>query len=197
MSALADPPVAVLFVDDEPALLRTIARSLTGAPMEVLTAIGAYEALSMMSERRVDVLVSDIDMPEMNGIELVRTARREHPRTLRMLLTGRATLDKAVHAINDGEVVRFFGKPFEAPVFVAEIDALRARIRQNRGDRETESRRARRAELSRWLEARYPGSTRVDRGEGGEITLDLLAVFADLDEGHLPAIARDLLRKEG
>src|SRR5438552_10334436 len=85
--------VSVLFVDDEPAMLRAIERTLREAPFEVLTAGSGAVALSILATRMVDVLVSDIDMPEMNGIELVRRVRRKHPATLRMLLTGAATTD--------------------------------------------------------------------------------------------------------
>src|SRR5438132_4103196 len=86
--------ISVLFVDDELSVLRSIRRVLQSAPLEVLVAWGPQEAMETLAARPIDVLVLDVDMPEMTGLELARIARRDHPNTLRMLLTGHATLDK-------------------------------------------------------------------------------------------------------
>ena len=65
--------ISVLFVDDEPLVLNAIVRAVSGLPFEVLSAASGEEALAMLEQRRVDVLVSDIDMPGMSGLELMRT----------------------------------------------------------------------------------------------------------------------------
>jgi DNA-binding NtrC family response regulator len=191
-----DEPISVLFVDDEAAVLRSIARSLAHAAIDVLTANCAGEALSILDLRHIDVLVTDVDMPDMNGLELALIARRDHPDTLRMLLTGHATLDKAMHAINEGEVLRFFTKPFEPVIFLEEIEALEGRIRQMRAQREELSRDQQRHELEEWLTVRYPGALHVQRTDDGEVIVDLLAVLADIDEDRLPSQARNLVRRE-
>ena len=173
--------VSVLFVDDEPSVLRSIRRTLVDAPLEVLTAFDADEAVSVLESRRVDVLVSDIDMHGMTGLELVAHARKNHPTTLRMLLSGQSTLHRALQAINEGEVVRFFPKPFDTGVFRSTLESLAGRIAQMRRDGEDRAQAARRREVHRWMEERYPGSTSVARTDEGAILVDDTTVVASLE----------------
>lgn len=164
--------VTALFVDDEPAVLRFVARALQGSPVEVLTASGAEEALALMRRRAVDVLISDIDMPGMTGIELIKLVRVEFPETLRMLLTGAGTMDRALAAINEGEVHRFLGKPFDAVLFRATMRSLIERILALRQSRDRDLRAARRGELHRWVEETFPGTLEVERNERGEVEIE-------------------------
>jgi DNA-binding NtrC family response regulator len=166
------PPLAILFVDDEPAILRSIARALQGTRFEVLSAASAADALALMRQRDVDVLVSDIDMPGMTGIELLAVARSEFPTTLRMLLTGAATMPRALAAINEGEVHRFLTKPFDLELFVATMTALAARIERLRREGELDAREAHREGFFRWVERAFPGTLAVARNERGEVVLD-------------------------
>ena len=177
-----DVAICVLFVDDEAMLLRSIQRNLVGAPFEVIVALGPERALAVMRSRRIDVLVSDIDMPVMTGLELVRLVRREFPTTLRMLLTGEGTLDRAVDAINEGEVVRFFTKPLSPPRFRQIISDLTPRIQRLRSEGEIEAHKARLAELSRWAEDHFPDVTRVETTTKGEVVIDLPELLRALDE---------------
>jgi len=165
-------PIAILFVDDEPKVLKAIERSLATAACEVLTAPGAREALAILDARPVDLLVSDIDMPGMSGLELVKLARARHPATIRMLLTGRGTLEKAIASINEGEVLRFFTKPFDVRLFRRTLLSLVERIDRLRREGVERAREARRAQLLAWMAARFPGSTEVARDERGELILD-------------------------
>jgi two-component system probable response regulator PhcQ len=176
------PTLTILFVDDEPAVIRAISRLVIAqTPFNVLTATSGKEALDLLRTCSVDVLVSDIDMPKMNGLELVRLARREFPSTLRILLTGAATMDRAVNAINEGEVVRFFSKPFDADLFVRALGELAERVRRLRLERQEEAQRERRNELFRWIEERYPGALAFERGRGGEVVIDVARLRAFVD----------------
>jgi len=173
--------VTVLFVDDEPAVIRAISRLLaTQTGFEILTATRGEEALEVMRAHNIDVLVSDIDMPEMSGLELVRLARREFPTTLRILLTGAATMDRAINAINEGEVVRFFAKPFEVAAFTHAFNELGERILMLRRERYAEAQRERCAELFQWIEAHFPGTLDFERNESGEVVLDTARLKAYL-----------------
>ncbi len=167
-----EPMVAVLFVDDEPAVLRSIVRALRGSSFEVLAADGAADALALMRERHIDVLVTDIDMPGMSGLELVKLARREFPATLRMLLTGAGTMARTLEAINEGEVYRFFSKPFDFELFQATMRGLVNRLERLRRDGEAEARAARRKELHQWIEQTFPGTFEIARGDDGAIVVD-------------------------
>jgi DNA-binding response OmpR family regulator len=185
-----DPATAimtVLFVDDEPAILRSIVRGLGGSPFEVLTAPSAAAALALMRQRRVDVLISDLDMPEVTGLELLQLVRGEFPATLRMLLTGAGTMDRAIEAINEGEVHRFFTKPFDFELFLATMKRLAERIEKLRGDRYLDAHKARRDEFYRWVEDAFRGTLDVPRNDRGELVVDLPPEVLRLLDGPAPS----------
>ncbi len=102
----------ILFVDDEPDLLAAIARNLRSEHFTVATASSAAEALDMLAKAGpFAVIVSDLRMPGMDGIGLLRTARELYPDTVRVLFTGQPDLDNAVAAVNEGAIFRFINKP--------------------------------------------------------------------------------------
>jgi len=153
----------VVCVDDEPVVLSTIARCLKREPFEVRATGSPSEALGWIAVDDVAVLVSDYDMPEMTGAQLAGHARRIRPETVRILLTGKRTLETAIDGINQGEIFRFLEKPFDPDVL---SQVVHAAIERNRellaatGDRE---RRARREALRAALESEYPGISDVNR----------------------------------
>ena len=166
--------VTILFVDDEPLVIRAISRMVAeDTGFRVFTATSGAEALGILRTWAVDVLVSDIDMPQMNGLELVRIARRDFPSTLRILLTGAVTMDRAVEAINEGEVVRIFTKPFELETFTRTLSAFGERILRLRRERYAEAQRERCEEFFRWIEERYPGTLDFERNESNEVVIDV------------------------
>lgn len=156
----------ILCVDDEPEVLEGLRRTLRREPYRLLTATSAAEALRTIAADSVDVIVSDIDMPGTNGLELVARIRREHPEIVRLLLTGDASLEAAIDAINQGEVHRFLTKPWDN-------DELR-RTLHDAIDRLDELRRAATAaaavsvrdQLLESLERSHPGITRIERTDG-------------------------------
>jgi DNA-binding NtrC family response regulator len=184
-------PITILLADDEPQLLRALRRTLADLPAELLTAPNGGEALERLRERRIDVLVADIDMPVLDGLGLVRAARRESPATWRILMTGAATMDRTIAAINDGEVVRFFTKPFDPREFHDEMAAIVARAERQRREGVHEARRAQREALLAWLGERFPGADRVEREEDGSVRVDLDDVRAALADAG--PVARKLV----
>ena len=101
----------VLFVDDNCRVTEGIRRALRDWPFEILTANSASEALRLMAEREIAVIVSDEQMPEMRGSELLAVVLERHPETVRLILTGKANLDTAIDAVNRAGVHRFLRKP--------------------------------------------------------------------------------------
>jgi len=102
----------VLFVDDErPNLIAW--RATCGGEFDALTAQSGEEALRLMREHEVAVLVADQRMPHQTGVELLEEARRAFPRTVRMLITAHADAHSAADAINRGQVFRYLRKPWE------------------------------------------------------------------------------------
>ncbi len=101
----------VLLVDDEPHVLAGLKRSLHHEPYRIVTAESGRESLEIMATEKVDLIIADQEMPEMVGTELLRRVAIKYPDAVRFMLTGKATLEVAIEAINSGEISRFFTKP--------------------------------------------------------------------------------------
>lgn len=86
----------VLLVDDEPDFLSVIARRLERRECTVVTAESGVAALAILEEQPVDVVILDVKMPEMDGIETLRRIRSGFPETEVIMLTGHADLDVAI-----------------------------------------------------------------------------------------------------
>jgi response regulator RpfG family c-di-GMP phosphodiesterase len=119
----------ILCVDDEPKVLEGLERVMH-RKCTLLTATSGEEALRLLAgPEPIDVIVSDMRMPRMNGAALLAECRKRSPDTVRLLLTGQADLESAISAVNDGHVFRFLTKPCPSPVF---LEALTAAIEQHR-----------------------------------------------------------------
>jgi two-component system, probable response regulator PhcQ len=101
----------ILLVDDEPHITEALKRALRKEPYTFLTAISAAEAETLLATHSVDAIISDEQMPGISGSEFLTRARKNYPNAIRMILSGQASLEAAVRAINEGEVYRFFLKP--------------------------------------------------------------------------------------
>ncbi len=104
-------PEKILVVDDEPNLLNAIKRQLRGR-FNITTAEGGQQGLKVLKdESPFAIVISDMRMPEMNGIQFLREVTKKSPDSVRMMLTGNADIETAVHAVNDGNIFRFLTKP--------------------------------------------------------------------------------------
>ena len=104
----------LLIVDDERRVLASLKRHLRSEPYDIHTAGEGGEALEILERREVGVILSDLMMPAMDGIALLERVEREHPDTVRLLLTGRGRYETAVSAINRSRVFGFLTKPWSA-----------------------------------------------------------------------------------
>jgi DNA-binding NtrC family response regulator len=137
-----------------------------------MSADSPIEALRILGSQQVAVLVSDFEMPEMTGVELSVKARDLQPETVRMMLTGRNSLETAMDGINIGEVFRFLSKPFNPDVLRREVAAA---IEHHREIADVASERltvVRRRRVFDALEADFPGITLVPRDDDGGYLLD-------------------------
>jgi DNA-binding NtrC family response regulator len=163
----------VICVDDDAELLATIVRTLKREPsLDVRWTTRPSEALAWVSSESAAVLLSDYEMPEMTGAQLAGYAKTLRPETVRILLTGRRTLETAVDGINQGEIFRFMGKPFEERALrqaVLEGVHRHQELLALSGDRQ---RRERRDALRDALEAEYPGISEVGHDDVLEVTAD-------------------------
>jgi signal transduction histidine kinase len=125
-----------MVVDDEVGLCQTLSTILEVDGWDVVTANSGDEALSIFSqtqetEKAVDLLITDISMPRMTGIELVRELRKREILIPVLVISGRGTKDAAVEMMRLG-AVDFIDKPFSANVFHERIAAAMQRIIQNK-----------------------------------------------------------------
>lgn len=101
----------ILFVDDEQNLLDAMEVALRGR-FNLHTALGPQQGLEMVrSFGPYAVVVSDLKMPGMSGIDFLAKVREMSPATMRIMLTGHGDMESAMEAVNRGEVFRFFTKP--------------------------------------------------------------------------------------
>ena len=107
-----DEKRTILFVDDEVRLLRSIERGLIEQPYHLLFAETGEQALRTLAEREVHVLVTDMRMPEMTGLELLKVVKEKYPHIVRIVLSGYTQVSMLLAAINQGEIFRFITKPW-------------------------------------------------------------------------------------
>lgn len=119
----------ILFVDDEENILLSIKRELRKR-FDIHTALGGDLALeTLKTQGPFAVIVSDMRMPSMDGVQLLSTVKELYPDTVRLMLTGNADQGTAIEAVNKGQIFRFLNKPCPTSVLVM---ALALALRQYR-----------------------------------------------------------------
>ncbi len=163
----------VLVVDDDLDVADALVRSLRQHGYTVLLAHDGVEALEVLRASAVDVLLTDIDMPGMDGVTLAAHVREEKPDVVRILLTGNARLETALSAINRGEVHRYLTKPWVPAVLLSTLDDAFAR-RAELARLTSADHTARRLGAARdALEREFPGITQA-RTEAGAYIVEPL-----------------------
>lgn len=167
-----DVRARILIVDDEEFVLNALERSLRLDGHEVIKCQDPFQAIEVLKEREVDVIISDHLMPQMKGLDLLREARTLRPEAIRILLTGHADLQLALRAINEGQVYRFFTKPWDDETLRLDV-RLAVESRRLRDENERLAQEVdRQAAVLQELEARYPGISSVRRSETGAVIID-------------------------
>ncbi len=103
----------ILCVDDEPNILSSLRRLFRAQGYQVLTAESGKDGLKILETETVDLVISDMRMPEMDGARFLEHVRERWPGTLRLLLTGYADIQSILDAINRGEIYRYITKPWD------------------------------------------------------------------------------------
>ena len=107
------PPATILCVDDEPNILSALRRIFRPKGYKVLVAESGRAGLELLQNEQVDLVISDMRMPEMDGAQFLAKVRDQWPDTVRMLLTGYADVNAIIEAINRGEIYRYITKPWD------------------------------------------------------------------------------------
>jgi len=109
--------IAILFVDDEQDTLGSLKRFLRKEPYIKYFASSGKEALELLETHDITILLTDLRMPEMTGMELINRVKIRYPDIVRVILSGIHDIDQIIESINTGEVFRFIPKPIEPEGF--------------------------------------------------------------------------------
>ncbi len=107
----------VLFVDDEEVVLRSIERGFLEEPYNKLFAISGEEALEIMEQEAIHIIVTDMRMPGMDGLELLKAVKKKYPHIIRLVLSGYAQSSSLMLAIHNEGVFEFVPKPWRLTEF--------------------------------------------------------------------------------
>ena len=126
----------VLFVDDDPQILKAFKRGLRKR-FDLTTAEGGAEGLEILrNDGPFAVVISDQQMPGMDGVTFLKEVRQKAPLTVRMMLTGNADQQTAIDAVNDGQIFRFLNKPCEPDQLGIAVEAAQQYHRHLAAERE-------------------------------------------------------------
>jgi response regulator RpfG family c-di-GMP phosphodiesterase len=179
----------VVIVDDEPHVLTALQRLLRDEPYTLSTTTQPTDAIEIVKQAPVSLIISDYQMPEMTGVELFKTVKAICSETIRIILTGKADMAATIRAINEGEVFRFITKPWDD-------EDLKITIRHAlmQYDLWTENRQlvrtvqAQRQALAD-IERQYPGITKGPEAKRGGTEVYVI------DEAELPETMEELVMK--
>ncbi len=111
-------------MDDEKSILKAIKRELVEAEFDVMTANSARKALDILTEDTIDIVVSDIKMPEISGIDFLKTVKEKYPHIHRVILSGYVEEEGVFIAIQQGIATTYFVKPWKAEVLRDKLEHI-------------------------------------------------------------------------
>lgn len=162
----------ILIVDDEQNVLNSLVRALRlhrDGELEFETFNDPYEALKRCALAEFDIVISDFNMPQMTGVEMLSAIKQIAPATVRMMLSAATEFGTVTSAINEAEVFRYISKPWDNAQLLTDIDA--ALEQRDRLKAEYDRLTSPEARAARDLENEEPGLTKVKWGPNGEIIL--------------------------
>lgn len=171
-------PATLLLVDDEASILSALRRIFRPWGYRVLVAGSGAEGLDILSQEPVDLVLSDMQMPQMNGAQFLGRVREAWPAIVRIVLTGYADIGSTIAAINQGEIHRYITKPWDDQDLVLQVrQALERKALEEeklRLERLTQQQNIELRELNQNLDAKVR-----------ERTADLRTALEQLDQAHV------------
>jgi response regulator RpfG family c-di-GMP phosphodiesterase len=133
---IAPPSAKILFVDDDAAMVETFQQVALNR-FNADTALGGEQALDLIRRKGpYAVLISDMSMPGMNGVQFLEQAQKLSPDAVRIMVTGNLDQRTAVDAVNRGQIFRFLNKPFALSSLVLAIELALKHYEMLRAERE-------------------------------------------------------------
>jgi DNA-binding NtrC family response regulator len=159
----------LLLVDDDPALLRALKLELLGQGYVLHFAHSAAEALRMLYEFPINIVLTDHYMPDKSGVQLLCQVKEDFPYVVRGLITGEPDVSLYMRAVNDGQIHFIIHKPWVREELRATVRKAESRAVASRSGREDG---AGNAEAIIALHSQHPGITQVRRTKSGAIVID-------------------------
>ncbi len=184
-------PLRLLIAEDERPLRALLFEELQEPGREIRLAANGLEALDLLKEEKFDLLITDIKMPGMSGIELLKEAKRLQPHLLVIIITGYATLESAIEALKEG-AYDYIRKPFSLEELKVSVDNACARILLERENQRLLQ------DLKKAYERLKEVSVAAQEGEGLLSELERLARLRQegfLEEEEFEAIKKILIEK--
>lgn len=195
----------ILVVDDEENLRRTVARILQRAGFEVTTAGNGKEGLALLSEHRFDLVYMDIRMPDMSGLEALKSIHAAYPQLPVILFTGQPDLNSAVSALRHG-AIDYLQKPLKPEMLIERAKTTLAKLEIERRRKELQAQieslqtELRNLDSVEQLEPRAAGGGAINSDQRylrrGDLTLDLHTRRVSMGSKHdifLPPTSFDYL----
>jgi len=165
------PGRTILVVDDEEHVREALSKLLDREGYTVITADGPTEALEILRQQPIKLVISDQNMPDMSGIEFFRLIRERHPQVCRIMLTGDPERDTIIRAVNEGEVYRFLPKPWNNTMLRVTVYFAFEAIQLEEENRRLLSALRRQLHFVRSLERDFPYLAALARQEEAELLL--------------------------
>lgn len=178
----------LLLVDDESGVLNALRRLFRPQGYTVLLAGSGAEGLQILAEQPVDLVLSDMRMPGMDGAQFLAEVRQRHPQAMRLLLTGYADIGATIAAINTGEIHRYIAKPWHDPDLLLTVqEALQRRALEQENQQllgQVQAQNQALSQLNQTLEQRVQART----AEIEQINDMLEKAYEELNENFLVAV---------
>jgi two-component system probable response regulator PhcQ len=159
----------ILVVDHEESFIEYIQRMMSDENYNLITVASGQEGLDVLEKQQVSMVISEYEIPLMNGLEFLEKVRIIYPNILTVMVTDRADIDLAIKAINEAGVYKFLLKPWDNIDFKSTIKKTLESLQVIK-ERDELIRKVKTHEVTlKDLEKRYPGITKVERDEDGYI----------------------------
>ncbi len=114
----------ILLVDDEKQILDALRRTFIGRGYVIFTALSGDEALKIMEKEKIDLIISDVRMPQMNGYELLKEVKEKYPMTIRLILSGYADSSLIVKIQRESLAKRYLYKPWKNQELIRVVEQM-------------------------------------------------------------------------
>ena len=162
----------ILLVDDSQNVLSALKRTFRPENYELFFALSATEALDILKKETIDLIISDENMPEVSGTDLLKLVRAKYPSMIRIMLTGLVDFETVKNAINKGEIYKYLNKPWDDFELLLTVKyALRQKALEEENQL-LKSNLRNQENILRQLELKYPGISEKKMSKDGSIIID-------------------------